>query len=147
MRRGAESLSADCEIVIQMDADLSDDPGQIELLLEPILERDYDLVLVHHWWMGQYYHYYLSEPQTVWPLGRDRTGTPAALEDLAKVPAGARVVLVVNDLATGIDPDGSVLAALKATRPLIRERPCLHSALPGTGLVCARIYLFGAAGR
>jgi hypothetical protein len=63
------------------------------------------------------------------------------------VPAGARVLLVVNDLATGTDPDGSVVAALKAARPLVRERPCLHSAVPGTGLVCARIYLFGAAPR
>ena len=45
MRRGAESLSADCEIVVQMDADLSDDPGEMLLLLEPILEGDYDLVL------------------------------------------------------------------------------------------------------
>jgi glycosyltransferase involved in cell wall biosynthesis len=43
MRRGAESLSADCEIVVQMDADLSDDPGEIRMLLEPIIERDYDL--------------------------------------------------------------------------------------------------------
>ena len=109
--------------------------------------KDYDLVLVHHWWMGQYYYYYLSEPQTVWPLGRNREGTAAALDDLARVPAAARVLLVVNDLATGPDPDGSVVAALKAARPLVRERPCLHSALPGTGLVCARIYLFGPARR
>lgn len=106
--------------------------------------RDYDLVLVHHWWMGQFYYYYLSEPRTVWPLGRGREGAAAALDDLGKVPAGARVLLVVNDLANGPDPDGSVVAALKATRPLIRERPCLYAGLPGTGLVCARIYLFGA---
>jgi hypothetical protein len=109
--------------------------------------KDYDVVLVHHWWMGQYYYYYLSEPQKVWPLGRGREGIGAALEDLAKVPAGARVLLVVNDLATGSDPDGSVVAALQAARPLVRERSCLYSSLPGTGLVCARIYLFGAAGR
>lgn len=109
--------------------------------------KDYDLVLVHHWWMGQYYYYYLSEPRTVWPLGRDREGIGAALDDLAKVPARARVLLVVNDLATGPDPDGRVVAALKAARPLVRERPCLYSDVPGTGLVCARIYLFGAAGR
>ena len=109
--------------------------------------KDYDLVLVHHWWMGQYYHYYLSEPQTVWPIGRDRDGTAAALDDLTRLPAAARVLLVVNDLAAGPDPDGSVVAALKAERPLVRERPCLHSAVPGTGLVCARIYLFGAASR
>jgi len=108
--------------------------------------KDYDLVLVHHWWMGQYYYYYLSEPQRVWPLGRYREGTAAALDDLAKVPPGARILLVVNDLAAGPDPDGRVVAALKAARPLVRERPCLHSELPGTGLVCARIYLFGPGG-
>ena len=45
MLRGTESLSADCEIVVQMDADLSDDPGEIMQLLEPILAGDYDLVL------------------------------------------------------------------------------------------------------
>ena len=45
MLKGAESLSPECEILVQMDADLSDDPGEISLLLEPILERDYDLVL------------------------------------------------------------------------------------------------------
>lgn len=109
--------------------------------------KDYDLVLVHHWFMGQYYYYYLSEPQTVWLLGRDPAGTAAAVDDLAKVPAGARVLLVVNDLARETDPDGRVVAALKAARPLVRERPCLYWTLPGTGLVCARIYLFGAAGR
>jgi len=45
MLRGTESLPADCEIVVQMDADLSDDPGEIMQLLEPILAGDYDLVL------------------------------------------------------------------------------------------------------
>jgi glycosyltransferase involved in cell wall biosynthesis len=45
MQRGVECVSADCEILVQMDADLSDDPKEIALLLEPILERGYDLVL------------------------------------------------------------------------------------------------------
>src|SRR6185295_2987127 len=45
MRRGAECLSDDCEIVVQMDADLSDDPAEIQQLVTPIVERDYDLVM------------------------------------------------------------------------------------------------------
>lgn len=111
-------------------------------------EGDHDVVLVHHWWMAQYYYYYLSEPLKVWPLGRKRAGSKAALEDLATVPAGARVLLVVNDLATAqADPEGSVVAALKAARPFVRERSCLYPTLSGAGLVCTRIYLFGGVGR
>ena len=107
--------------------------------------KDYDLVLVHHWWMAQYYYYYLSEPLAVWPLGR-RGGGRGAVHDLERVPPRARVLLVVNDLATGqSDRDGSVVAALKAARPLVRERPCLYPSLRGGGLVCSRIYLFGRA--
>jgi hypothetical protein len=84
----------------------------------------------------------------VWPLGRERGGPSGLLEDLATLPPRARVLLVVNDLAVRqTDPDGQVVAALKATRPLIRERPCLYPALPGAGLVCTRIYVFGGAGR
>jgi hypothetical protein len=110
--------------------------------------KQYDLVLVHHWWMAQYYYYFLSEPQKVWPLGRQREGKDAALADVAVLPPEARVLLVVNDLANAqADPEGSVVAALKATRPLVRERPCLYPSLRGAGLVCTRIYLFGRAVR
>jgi glycosyltransferase involved in cell wall biosynthesis len=42
---GFRSVSAGCEIIVQMDADLSDDPSQIPLLIEPIVSAGYDLVL------------------------------------------------------------------------------------------------------
>lgn len=44
-RAGVTSVSPDCEIIVQMDADLSDDPSQISLLVKPIVEQGYDLVL------------------------------------------------------------------------------------------------------
>jgi glycosyltransferase involved in cell wall biosynthesis len=43
--RGVSSVSADCQIIVQMDADLSVDPSEVALLVRPILENDYDLVL------------------------------------------------------------------------------------------------------
>ncbi len=44
-RRGVDSVSPNCDIVVQMDADLSDDPSELPLLLEPIVEYGYDFVL------------------------------------------------------------------------------------------------------
>jgi glycosyltransferase involved in cell wall biosynthesis len=44
-RRGVDSVSKDCDIIVQMDADLSDDPGEMSLLLGPLIEQGYDLVL------------------------------------------------------------------------------------------------------
>lgn len=44
-RRGVDSVSPDCDIIVQMDADLSDDPSELPLLLEPILRGGYDFVL------------------------------------------------------------------------------------------------------
>ena len=44
-RRGVDSVSADCDIIVQMDADLSDDPGEMPLLVGPLIEQGYDLVL------------------------------------------------------------------------------------------------------
>jgi hypothetical protein len=53
---------------------------------------------------------------------------------------------VVNDLATDLsDPNGEIVQALGAGRPLIRERACLYPSLAGGGLVCRRILLFGPA--
>jgi hypothetical protein len=106
----------------------------------------YDVVLIHHWWMAQFYYYYLSEPLKVRPLGRGREGPTAARDDLAAVPPQARVLLVVNDLARSQSgSEASVVAALRASRPLVRERPCLFPSLRAGGLVCTRIYLFGPA--
>lgn len=42
---GVDSVSSACDIIIQMDADLSDDPSQIPLLIGPIIDEDYDFVL------------------------------------------------------------------------------------------------------
>lgn len=44
-RRGVDSVSKDCDIIVQMDADLSDDPGEMALLVGPLIEQGYDLVL------------------------------------------------------------------------------------------------------
>jgi glycosyltransferase involved in cell wall biosynthesis len=44
-RRGVQSVSSECEIIVQMDGDLSDDPSEIPMLIEPILRDGYDLVL------------------------------------------------------------------------------------------------------
>ena len=44
-RRGVENVSPLCDIIVQMDADLSDDPSELPLLLDPIIEDGYDFVL------------------------------------------------------------------------------------------------------
>jgi glycosyltransferase involved in cell wall biosynthesis len=44
-RAGVRAASQDCEIIVQMDADLSDDPSEMPILIEPIVEEGYDLVL------------------------------------------------------------------------------------------------------
>jgi glycosyltransferase involved in cell wall biosynthesis len=44
-RAGVRAVSQDCEIIVQMDADLSDDPSEMPILIEPIVEEGYDLVL------------------------------------------------------------------------------------------------------
>ncbi len=42
---GVLNVSEDSDIIVQMDADLSDDPAQMPLLLAPIIEQGYDFVL------------------------------------------------------------------------------------------------------
>ncbi|HKY04671.1 MAG TPA: glycosyltransferase family 2 protein [Blastocatellia bacterium] len=44
-RRGVDSVSPDCDIIVQMDADLSDDPSELPLLINPIIDGGYDFVL------------------------------------------------------------------------------------------------------
>ncbi|HKG22547.1 MAG TPA: glycosyltransferase family 2 protein [Blastocatellia bacterium] len=44
-RRGVDSVSPLCDIIVQMDADLSDDPSELPLLLDPIVDQGYDFVL------------------------------------------------------------------------------------------------------
>jgi glycosyltransferase involved in cell wall biosynthesis len=43
--RGVKSVARDSEIIVQMDGDLSDDPAELPLLIAPIVEQGYDLVL------------------------------------------------------------------------------------------------------
>lgn len=43
--RGVASVSPDCDIIVQMDGDLSDDPAEIALLIAPITGEGYDFVL------------------------------------------------------------------------------------------------------
>src|SRR5262249_605763 len=42
---GVRHTSGDCEIIVLMDADLSDDPLEMPMLIQPIVEEGYDLVL------------------------------------------------------------------------------------------------------
>ncbi|HEY6331010.1 MAG TPA: glycosyltransferase family 2 protein, partial [Blastocatellia bacterium] len=42
---GTRAVSHDCEVIVLMDADLSDDPAQMALLTGPIIDEGYDLVL------------------------------------------------------------------------------------------------------
>jgi len=44
-RAGVRHTSADCEIIVLMDGDLSDDPSEMPMLIQPIVEEGYDLVL------------------------------------------------------------------------------------------------------
>ena len=44
-RAGVRAVSDDCEIIVLMDADLSDDPCEMLLLIQPIVEQGYDFVL------------------------------------------------------------------------------------------------------
>jgi glycosyltransferase involved in cell wall biosynthesis len=45
MISGVSNVEDGCEIIVQMDADLSDDPREMSLLLGPIVDDGYDLVL------------------------------------------------------------------------------------------------------
>ena len=42
---GTNAVSEDCEIIVLMDADLSDDPSEMEFLIRPIVEGECDFVL------------------------------------------------------------------------------------------------------
>jgi len=102
--------------------------------------KSYDLVLVDHWWMAQFYYYALPEPEKVRLFG----GATPVLGEVKLLPREARLLLVVNDLA---DAENGVARALASERPLIRERECLYPSLAGTGLVCRRVLLFGPRDR
>jgi glycosyltransferase involved in cell wall biosynthesis len=44
-KTGVNSVSPGCEIIVLMDADLSDDPSELPLLVKPIIENESDFVL------------------------------------------------------------------------------------------------------
>lgn len=106
---------------------------------------EFDVMLVDHWWMAPFFSYYYAEPGKVWALGRDDRGEGGSVRDLDRLPADARVLLVTNDAALQSDSEGGVAEALRSRRRLIREIPCPHADLPGRGLVCSRMLLFGRA--
>jgi hypothetical protein len=108
-----------------------------------VYRDDFDILLVHHWWMAPYFAYNYPDRSRVMALGRDYRDEGGVLRDLERVPPESRVLLVLNDVATKhTDPEGKVVAALMAKRSLIREIPCPNEALLGRGLLCDRILLF-----
>lgn len=44
-RAGVDNVSEKCEVIVLMDADLSDDPSELPQLVRPIVEEGYDFVL------------------------------------------------------------------------------------------------------
>lgn len=117
-----------------------------EVVRQVEVHRDeFDLMVVHHWWLAPYFSYYCVDRSKVWALGADSPGPSGALGDVDRLPPGARVLLVLNEVARSSDPGGRVVAALMSRRSLIRELPCPGDAGSGRGLVCNRMLLFGPA--
>jgi hypothetical protein len=105
--------------------------------------EEFDLILIDHWWMAPYFTYFYEDRSRVWALGRDGQGETAAVEDVARLPADARVLLVINDVgANRTDAEGKVVEALRSRRTFLRELPCPEPAVPERGLVCNRMLLF-----
>jgi hypothetical protein len=107
-------------------------------------QEEFDIILIHHWWMAPYFAYHYPERSKVWALGSEGPGEKGLIADLERVPPRARVLLVLNDIATErTDPKGVALQFLSSRRALIRELPCSQESLLGLGLLCNRILLFG----
>lgn len=124
--RGRESLA---EVVRQLEVHRS----------------EFDLIVVHHWWVAPYFSYYYVDRSKVWALGRAAADPSNVRRDVERLPPGSRVLLVLNDVARSSDPGGDVVAALMSRRSLIRELPCPGDPGSGRGLVCSRMLLFGPA--
>jgi hypothetical protein len=114
------------------------------------LENDYDLLVVHHWWLAQYVAFHHPHPERVHGLGMERRRQAsrqgelaAVLGDVAALPRDARLLLMCNDLASEVDGRDAVIAVLSARRPLLRELPCREQPVPGESLLCRRLLLFG----
>ena len=114
-------------------------------------DADYDLVLVHHWFLAQFVAYHHPEPQRVRGLGMFSRNAAsylgeihALVTELDALPPDARLLLVRNALASqGSDPEGAIVHALRSRRPLLTEQPCRVAPLPGEEVLCDRLYLFG----
>ena len=112
------------------------------------LDGDFDVLVVHHWWLSWYFVYYYPKPEKIRDAGEllvaRRTDGP--LRVLAGLPPDARVLLVLNGLATRhADPADLVLRRLARDRQLRREIPCHAYPVPGDALFCERMLLFGPA--
>ncbi len=126
-----------------------------EIALAAHARRDrFDVLLVHHWWLAQAFAYHYPDAWRVQGLGAQRRAlaaregeAAAAVADVASVPAELRVLLLLNDVAGELDPGAAVVEALRAERALLWEGPCRPDPLPGEGLFCRRMLLFGAAER
>jgi 4-amino-4-deoxy-L-arabinose transferase-like glycosyltransferase len=114
---------------------------------------EFDLILIHHWWVTQYFVYYYPDKDLVRGLGSswyreaaERGEAWAIWQDLASLPRDARLLLVLNNLATlHADPMGIALHALRSTRPIVRDFPCLEDSVWAELLYCNRMILFGPA--
>jgi hypothetical protein len=116
------------------------------------LRQGDDLVLVHGWWVAPYLRYFLDGRAEVRGAGESQVklagpqgDVAVALAEVAALPDARRVLLVVNDLAsTFADPRGEVERSMRASRPVLWERPCLEEPVPGFEWFCRRMILFGA---
>jgi hypothetical protein len=111
-------------------------------------DDDFDVLVVHHWWLSWYFVYYYPKPEKIWDPGEllvaRRTGEPQRV--LAGLPKDARILLVLNSLATRhADPGDLVVQQLARERTLRREITCQPYPVPGDSLFCERMLLFGPA--
>jgi len=103
------------------------------------LERPGDTIFVHHWVMAAYFRAFYRGPNRI--DGLDTGGQRRALADVMEdVPAGDRVILITNHLATITnDPEGEVRRQLDGTRSLLARFPCGDV----SSLVCEDVSLYG----
>jgi len=111
---------------------------------------EYDLLLIHHHWLGAYFMYRFKEREKLVLLGEagslegKQDPTQAALDELRTIPGSTRVMLALNDVATKLtDRHGLVLGALLRERKLLGEIPCHPELQPGLGVLCSRMFMFG----
>jgi hypothetical protein len=125
---------------------------------EPIMEEvremaaGCDRVVVHHWGMAPYFAYFLGERERVIPLGlyereiAQEEGEAAAISKAVdQLPRDARLLVVLNSVASIVDPDNEILGRLEAGRPLEAKRPCHPEHREGIPFLCDRLLQLGPA--